>query len=180
MSEEQMTVSETDGGLPKEKKNKISAGAELIIPVSGVIFTLYYFTTIWNSPWTAQVSAFFIGAVLIFLSLIFMIRIARAFLAGEASFNFDQLLEPRDFIAKRLCLIGLTVAYIFGVQWGGFTLTTFVFLALAMMLLNEGRNKRGILILAAVLALSGWLLFIYAFDTRFPFGPFENLMKGVL
>lgn len=49
-----------------------------------------------------------------------------------------------------------------------------------MMLLNEGRNKRGILILAAVLALSGWLLFIYAFDTRFPFGPFENLMKGVL
>ena len=28
--------------------------------------------------------------------------------------------------------------------------------------------------------LSGWLLFIYAFDTNFPAGPFEAMMNGLL
>ena len=47
-----MTVKEGDG-LPneeKEKEKRASLGGDLIIPVSGSIFALYYFTTIWNSP----------------------------------------------------------------------------------------------------------------------------------
>jgi hypothetical protein len=37
-----------------------------------------------------------------------------------------------------------------------------------------------IVILSAVMALGGYAVFILAFDTRFPRGPFEALMKLVL
>ena len=49
-----------------------------------------------------------------------------------------------------------------------------------MMLLNRGRKKRFIIAVSAALSFGGWLLFIYAFDTRFPAGSFENLMAAVL
>ena len=49
-----------------------------------------------------------------------------------------------------------------------------------MLLLNEGRNRRFIVILSGTLALGGYLLFIVAFKRRFPLGPFEQLMNLVL
>jgi hypothetical protein len=134
-----------------DKPEKQSIGSDLVIPVAGLLFTLYYFSTIINSPWTAQVSAFFIGAILILL-----------------------------IVTKRLILLALTIAYVYLIQWGGFTLTSFAFLSLAMLLLSGGRNKRLILVLSAVLALTGYLLFILAFETRFSKGPFELLMDQVL
>ena len=163
-----------------DKPEKKAIGGELIIPVAGILFTLYYFSTIINSPWTAQVSAFFVGAVLIFLIAIFFIKSALAVKHGEADLRMDSLLSPRSFIPKRLALLGLTLGFIVLVEWGGFTLTVFAFLTLAMLLLTGGRNKRFIVLLCAGLALGGYLLFILAFDTRFPDGPFERLMEQVL
>ena len=49
----------SDSSLETEKKWQI--GGELIIPIAAVIFTLYYFSTIAHSPWTAQVNAFLVG-----------------------------------------------------------------------------------------------------------------------
>ncbi|MFT5538497.1 MAG: hypothetical protein ACI82H_000009 [Alphaproteobacteria bacterium] len=163
-----------------KKKPHQSAGAELIIPVAGTVFALYYFTTIWNSPWTAQVSAFFIGSILILCSIAVTIRIIGAIKRGEATFNFTLLIEPRDFIVKRVILFFLILAYIIVVQWAGFTLTTFAFLFLAMALLNERKRLGLITVLSATLAIGGWLLFVVAFAVRFPAGPFETLMKGIM
>jgi hypothetical protein len=175
---------ELSGGIDTaadlQKKPRRSAGAELIIPVSGSVFALYYFTTIWDSPWTAQVSAFFIGSVLMLTSAIVAIRIIRALRRGETHFNFDRLIEPRDFLPKRLGLFALTIAYIVVIQYAGFTLTTFAFLLLAMGLLNSWNRMRLITILSAVIAICGWLLFVFAFEVRFPAGPFETMMKGIL
>ena len=156
-----------------EKKH---IGGDLVIPVAALAFTLYYFSTIIDSPWTAQVSAFFIGAILIGLIIIFAVKTVVSMQRGEADLGLDSLLAPRSYIPKRLALLGLTLGFIIFVEWGGFTLSTFAFLALAMLLLNEGRKKRFILILSGSLALGGYLLFILAFDTRFPAGPFEQLM----
>jgi hypothetical protein len=163
-----------------EKPEKQSIGSDLIIPVAGLLFTLYYFSTIIDSPWTAQVSAFFIGAVLILLIVIFFVKSALAVRAGEADLRLVHLVEPRSFLSKRLILVAMTIAYVHLIQWGGFTLTSFVFLSLAMLLLSGGRNKRLIFVLAAVLALTGYLLFILAFETRFADGPFELLVEQVL
>ena len=156
-----------------------SIGGELIVPVGALAFTLYYFSTIIESPWTAQVSAFFVGAILIFLVLIFLAKSARALQRGHATLTLDSVIAPASLVPKRLILLALTLGYIFVIEWGGFTLTSFVFLFVSMVLLGDGRNKRFALAVSAALSITGYLLFILAFETRFPEGPFERLVKAV-
>ena len=162
-----------------ERPEKRHVGGELVIPVAALAFTLYYVSTIINSPWTAQVSAYFVGTVLIALTVIFLVKTVVSIKRGEADLGMESLLAPRPFLPKRLALLGLTLGFIVLIEWGGFTLTTFAFLASAMLLLSEGRNRRLILILSSTLAIGGYLLFIVAFERRFPLGPFEQLMKQV-
>jgi len=169
-------MTEADPGGKPEKRH---IGGELVIPVAALLFTGYYFTTIIDVPWTAQVSAFFVGTVLSICILVFLGRVALMVRRGEADLNMGGLVAPLSYMPKRLILLALTIAYIFFIQWGGFTLTTFFFLALAMLTLNEGKRPGLIVGLAATIAICGWLLFIVAFETRFPEGPFEHLMKGL-
>ena len=51
-----------------------SIGSELIIPVVALFFTLYYFYTIIDAPWTAQVAAFNDGTILISMVLLMIIK----------------------------------------------------------------------------------------------------------
>ncbi len=162
-----------------ESPKSRSVGGDLVIPVCAVAFTLYYFSTIIDSPWTAQISAFFIGAILIFLSLVFVAVTSRQVLKGESDLRFRSLVSPLRLIPKRLILLALTVLYIIAIEWAGFTLTSFVFLLASMMVLGDGRNFRIAAPLSALLSLSGYALFIFAFETRFPEGPFETFMKGL-
>ncbi|MCH7486046.1 MAG: tripartite tricarboxylate transporter TctB family protein [Proteobacteria bacterium] len=159
---------------------KKSLGGDLVIPVAALAFTLYYFSTIIDSPWTAQVGAGLIGVILIALTLMFFVRSALALRAGKADLGMSTLFTRDDIETGRLGLMVVTVLYIVIIQWGGFTLTTFAFLMAAMLILTRGRNKTLIFILSAVMALGGYAVFILAFDTRFPRGPFEALMKLVL
>ena len=157
-----------------------SVGGELIIPIAGLLFTIYYFTTITDSPWTAQVSAYFVGAILTLLIGIFLVKTFIAVSSGKADLGLGPLIAPKAFVPKRLILFALTLAYCYLVQFGGFTLTTFAFMTAGMIVLTDGGNKRFIAALCAILAIGGWALFIYAFDTRFPDGPFEQLMEWLL
>ena len=168
-----------DDEVGQGRREKKAIGGDLIIPVAALAFTLYYFITIIDVPWTAQVSAFFVGAILILLLLIFFIRTALSLGRGEVSLRIGEIVEPVLFVPRRIALLVLTIGYVLLIQWAGFTITTFVFLLLAMLVLNEGRKKGLILILSTVFSIGGWLLFIVAFETRFPAGPFEQLMKGL-
>ena len=162
------------------KPEKKPIGGELIIPAMAFVFTLYYFWTILDVPWIAQVSAFFVGSILIALILFFVFKCTQKILSGEASLGIGPLFEPTPYIPKRLALLGLTVGFIFVVQYFGFTITVFLFLSSSMLLLSNGQKKTLIFSLSATLALAGWGLFIWAFETRFPAGPFETMMKGLL
>lgn len=158
---------------------KKSIGAELIIPVAALLFTLYYFSTIIDSPWTAQVAAAFIGSILIALVLAFFGRTVLMVMRGEADLGMKNIIEPLSFLPIRMGLIGLTILYTIAIQWGGFTLTSFVFMALATLMLNRGRSKHLAILVAIGFSISGYLLFIVAFGIRFPKGPFENLMQAI-
>lgn len=164
--------------FPIRPQRKI--GGELVIPVMAVAFTIYFFTTIWNSPWTAQVNAFIIGGFLLLVCGIFFIRAAILLMRGDASLSFGTLANREDVSTGRLWLLFTTAGYCVLIDYGGFTLTTFVFLALSMAILGRGRRLGLILGLSAVMALGGWALFVWAFDTRFPHGPFEALMDKVV
>ncbi len=163
----------------KDRQDKPGLGAELIIPVASVLFSLYYFSTITDVPWTAQVSAFFVGSILGVLSLVFIVRSILRVRRGEATFGLGRLLEPVAYVPKRIVLFLLTIGYIFVIQWLGFTITTFLFLSSAMLLLGEGKKKGLIFCLSLVLSFGGYLLFVVAFETRFPEGPFELMVKGL-
>ena len=148
-------------------------GGDLIIPIAAVAFTLYYFASIIDSPWEAQVNAFFVGSILIVLVAILLIRIGFALTSGAADLRLGALIEPVSVAPKRLTVLLLAIGYVAAIEWLGFTLTTFVFLAAAMLVLNGGRRPGFVMGLAAGLSLGGYILFMVAFQTRFPKGPFE-------
>lgn len=154
-------------------------GGELILPVAGLIFTLYYFSTILDSPWEAQVAAFFVGSILILLIVILLIKTGLALARGTGRFDFSPLVAPLRINLKRLALFGLTLGYMLLIPYLGFTITTFIFMASAMLLLQQKKRLLFALLLSAAISLSGYLLFIVAFETRFPRGPFEELMRGM-
>ena len=163
-----------------EPRTKRHAGGELVIPIAALVFTIYYFVTIIDVPWTAQVSALFVGSILIVLIGVFMVKTAKAVRAGEADLGMQTLIQPTAFIPKRLILLAATLGFILFVEHLGFTITAFLFLSSAMLVLGNGQKKGLIVTVSAVLSLAGWALFIWAFETRFPAGPFENLMKSIL
>ena len=157
-----------------------AAGGQLVIPVAGILFTLYYFSTIWESPFEAQVAAFFVGTILMALSVIFIARFVWQWKGGEITLAFDDLLGRSHVSLRRLMLFGLTLVFMYLIEVLGFTITTFLFLASAMLLLGEGRHPGRAVGIAAGASIGGYLLFILAFETRFPAGPFETMMKSVL
>jgi hypothetical protein len=161
-------------------RHRHPVGGDLIIPIAAVAFTLYYFSSIISSPWEAQVNAFFVGSILIVLVVAQLIRSGRQLLKGEGDLGLGELIGPRAIRRKRLLLLLLTIGYVVVIEWLGFTLTTFFFLTAAMLLLNDARRPGFILGLAAALALGGYLLFIVAFQTRFPEGPLEHLLGAVI
>lgn len=169
---------DTDDSGRSERRVKASGG-ELIIPIAGLIFTIYYFSTIWNSPWEAQVAAFFVGSILIVLILLFIAQTVGNLVRGKTRLDFSPLIQPVGLSLKRLALFGLTLGYILLIGHLGFTITTFLFLASAILLLAKPRRPVLQIGIAAVMALAGYLLFIVAFGVRFPRGPFEELMRGI-
>lgn len=167
---------------PREETSR-AVGGDLVLPGAAVAFTIYYFWSIWDSPWEAQVAAFLIGSILIFLVAIYLIRTARDVLTGRANLGLGPLIGPSWVTPRRLVLLTLTVGYVIGLDWLGFTLTSFLFLFAGMVTLSEARGDVRKFFhygtTAAILSLAGWLLFIVAFDTRFPAGPFERLMEAM-
>ena len=154
-------------------------GGELIIPVLALGFTLYYFSTIIDSPWTAQVNAFLVGSILIVLVLAFFGICIREFLRGRATLEASDLFEPRHLVPKRAGFIGLTLAYLVAISWLGFTLTTFLFLAGSMLLLGGGRRPVLCVALSVVMSGIGYAAFIALFETRLPRGPIEALLAAM-
>jgi hypothetical protein len=160
-----------------------AAGGELILPVAALVFTLYYFSTIIDSPWEAQVAAFLVGSVLILLILLLLVRIGRDLMTGTASLRLGDMLGGPEVYPRRLAMVALTAGYLVGLGWLGFTLTSFLFLFLGMAVLESAENRVRRLphfaLIAATLSVAGWALFVWAFDARFPSGPFEALMATV-
>jgi len=164
---------------PQQRPKPEAAGGQLIIPIAALVFTLYYFSTIISSPFEAQVAAFFVGAILLLLIALFLLKTAFRVRRGEANLRLGGLFAPRAILPRRLGLFLLTFGFLLVIPYLGFTITTFAFLAAAMLLLGARIRPLRTVGLAAAIALAGYLLFIIAFDVRFPRGPFETLLSGL-
>lgn len=155
-------------------------GGDLVIPGLAIAFTLYFFSSIWNSPWTAQVSAFAVGGILLLVCGIFILRCIIWLRLGKGTLGFANLFNRNDFTTGRIGLLATTVGFCVFIEQIGFTLTTFLFLSISMIILAKGKRPIFITMISLIMALGGWAVFIWAFDTRFPRGWFETIMKAVL
>lgn len=160
-------------------KEKRQIGGELIIPVLALIFTLYYISTVINSPWSAKVNAYMVGSVLIAVVLIFFGVALREVVQGRATLGASNLLKPYDILPKRLGFIALTLGYLVVIHWLGFTLTTFLFLAGSMLLLGGGKRPVLCVSSAAFMAAIALGIFVILFQKRFPRGPIEYLVQAL-
>jgi hypothetical protein len=81
---------------------------------------------------------------------------------------------------KRLGLLGLTIAYVMLIEPLGFSLTTFIFILLGIILLSSPSHWKTALMISSSCAIVGYVVFIYIFKTRFPKGVIENALNGLL
>ncbi|MEH6738771.1 MAG: tripartite tricarboxylate transporter TctB family protein [Sulfitobacter sp.] len=159
-----------DNSRPKKK-----VGADLIIPVLASLYAIYYVASVWDFPPEAQRSGIFLASLLLFLTSLFLIRTVVRVVQNRLEWEFASVLGPREGRDRRLGFFLLIIGYLLIVQWGGFTLTTFLFLLFGSMLAGLTPFRKAVLF-AGVSSLGGWLFFIVILGTRFPRGPFEKFV----
>src|SRR5262249_10492802 len=91
-----------------------------------------------------------IGAILIVLVMVQLVRIGLRIRAGEAGLGLEALITPRDALPKRIGLVLITIAFIATMHWLGVTLGMLLALFASLRLLGV-RSRR-----ALVLVPSWW------------------------
>ena len=155
---------------------KAPLGADLVIPVLALGFSIYFFWSIADLTWEAKANGVVIGAVLIALLLVQVARIAWAVAQGRADLRSGPLWEPREVLLKRLGMVAVTVAFILLLQVLGLTLALFAAMAAALALMGV-RKPSLVLGIAFGVAAAAYLLFIAVLDAGFPHGFIEKILS---
>lgn len=167
-------MSESRKGPPK------NVLPDLIIPAIALLFTAYYLTTITEVPWIAQASAITVATLLLVSIVAYALRTALRVRQGHERIALDFGHIDRRVTWKRVCLLGLTVGYVLLIEHAGFTITTLLFIFLAVITVSSLARWRSALVVALVCSTLGYVVFIHFFKTRFPRGPVEELLRGLL
>ena len=169
------TTQESQPAKPPKQKR---IGADMIIPVAGLVFGAYYLHSIAGLPAMAQFNGRFLVALMVVLVIVLAFRMAWQFRRGEARFSFADLAETPQTAILRWGVLGLAVAFTLGIPYAGFTLSIFLFLTLSMFLLGV-RPWTKMLTITVIASAIGYLLFIVALGARLPRGPVENVLAGI-
>ena len=153
--------------------------ADLIIPIAAVAYAIYYIASVRTFPFQAQMTGLLLGSIIGILCIVFFGRFAwEAWHSGIRS-GWEDLFGDKTIGPRRAAFAGLILLSIVAAPWGGFTLTTFLFLLASLTLMGVRPLARA-LIVATVASIAGWLFFIVLLGTRFPRGPFEQLMSQLI
>jgi hypothetical protein len=167
---------------PQQKPRNILP--DCIIPALALAFTVYYLTTITEVPWISQASAIVVSCLLLLSIVAFIIRSAWRIRQQRETLQFQgafhKLLGYWPISLKRVALLLLAIAYVWLIDSMGFTLTTFIFVFIGIVLLSSLANWKNALIVSLSCSVIGYIVFIYFFKTRFPAGFIEHWLKGVL
>ena len=165
----------------KEPRNILP---DCIIPIMALCFTVYYLTTITEVPWISQASALIVSGLLLLSVLAFILRSVSRIRRGQETLKLPVMGGPLSDMArvniKRVALLFLTVGYVWIIDRWGFTITTFSFVFLGIVLLSSLANWKNALLVSLSCSVIGYVVFIYFFQTRFPSGPVENWLKAIL
>ena len=154
-------------------------GADFIIPVLAVALVAYYSATTLGMTWEAKVTGVVIGAVLIPLCLVHMVRMATAIARGHGTLGFGDLVSNIPFNRQRLGLVLLVAIFIASLEWIGTTAGLFLLL-IGCMLVMGVRSVRALLGVATVTTAVVYVLLIHLLNSRLPRGPVEKLLGSLL
>jgi hypothetical protein len=168
--------------MPKIQKNsdKQNIAGECIIPILGVLFTVYYVYSIFDAPWTAQVNAVLVGTTLILVSAIFFIKKFSLLVRGSAEFTIPVKRFLPSIQTPQTAFIVTSFLYLILIDFLGFTLTTTLFFWTSMLILGHGKRPYHKAILSVIMALIGYAVFIVMFETRLPIGILEHVLGKVI
>lgn len=152
---------------------------DLIIPLMAVGYAIYYVASVRTFPFQAQITGLLLGSIVGVLCTVVLVRFMWQARSEGVRSGWVDLIGGVPIGPRRLVFAGLIPLSILAVPWGGFTLTTFVFLVACFMLTGIRPLVRAIGI-AATAAIAGWLFFIVLLGARFPQGPFEHLMSKLI
>ena len=154
---------------------KSPLGADLVIPALALGFAAYFFVSIADLAWEAKANGVMIGGVLVLLVAIQVAKIVIQLARGRASLGFEALWAPRDALAKRIGLVGVTIAFIATLKWLGLTLG--MLLALFAALWIMGARGKALLLIPIAVAAAVYLLFVMLLQSDIPHGPVEKLLS---
>jgi apolipoprotein N-acyltransferase len=150
-------------------------GAELLIPLLALGFTVYFLATTSAMEWEAKANGVIVGWILIALVAVQLVRSAFDLARGRATLSFAPLVQPADAMRKRIGMLVVMIALVAGVPWAGVGLGLFLALAAGFAVMGV-RPLRRILVVSFCVALTCSLLFTVALDSGLPHGPVENLL----
>jgi hypothetical protein len=156
-------------------EKRAALGAELLIPLMALGFTIYFLASTSAMEWEAKANGVIVGWILIGLVGVQLVRGAVALARGKANLSFAPLVEPAGATGKRIGMLVVTIALVAFVPWAGVGLGLFVALAVGFAVMGV-RPIRRILVVSFCVALTCSLLFTVALDSGLPHGPVENLL----
>jgi len=157
---------------------KPAIGGELVLPALAVAFAIYFLIDINDLVWEAKANATVIACVLLALIAMQIARIILRVRSGDASLAIGDLVEPRLLMPIRLLLLAITAVFVVALPWLGLTLGLFLLVGILMRLLRAGSWQR-IVLTAALVSISAYLVFIALLNSRLPHGPVEKLLAGL-
>lgn len=164
------------GTAPAAKR---ALGADLIVPVGTILFAAYYLHTVWDLPWQAKTAGLGIASAMAVVLALLAIRFVREWWAGRANLGVGDLAFPTVTLAQRLGLLAAAVAFVFVMPFTGFTLGLFLFLMAGIIMLSGLEHLKSAAIIALLVSIGGYLLFIVFIRARFPHGPVETLLGSI-
>ena len=162
-----------------EEPERQAQGADLVIPALALAFSLYFFVSIADLAWEAKANGVLIGAVLVGLCLIQVVRIAVRVARARATLAFDTLIHPREAIRPRLGILAVTALFIGTMPWLGLTLGMLVWMAAGLYVMGVRKPMRLAVISGSAAAIA-YLMFILVLRAEFPHGPIERGITAIV
>jgi hypothetical protein len=160
-------------------KEKAALGADLIIPVGTILFAVYYLYTVWDLPWQAKAAGLGIAGAMAIVLVLLAIRFYRGWSAGRATLGLGDLAFPTVTLVQRLGLLAAALAFVLLMPLVGLTIGLFLFLMAGIVILSGLSQLKSATIIALLVSIGGYLLFIVLIRARFPHGPVETFLASI-
>lgn len=152
---------------------------ELIIPVGAIAFAVYYLSTVWELPFQAKVVGIYVAGAIGILSLVLFIRFGRQLSSGRKSLGFAGFFSDPISEGRRWSVLALTLAFIGLMPVIGFTLSLFLFVLLAVIVIGGVERLKAAIITATCLTTIAFLIFIVFVRVRFPTTVIDTTLRDI-